>query len=408
MAYSKQAFYNTAGNIAYLAAQWLLTVVTTRMGGVGEAGILSYAISVGNLFFFVQMYGMRSYQVSDAGGQYAPRQYVRSRYVTVVAGLVSCAIFVAFSESGMEKGTAALLFLLYRSAEAISDAYFGELQKVGRLDILAKSMTAKGIVTVMVFSLALYLTGSLPVALFSIVPPAFFITLLYDRRRYMAFVQGARRGGLMRGVKGLLGDCFLLMVSTILPVVVTSYPRIVLDRLYGSELLGHYGNVSTPTVLIIAIVPNVLVPVMTLYGIWARSGEYGRLVRGFLLSIAGTVAFGGICMLGVLVLGDYVMAFVFTDAILPYVHYLYPLVAVMTVYAMTMCGNSLLVSVRRNRAVLLFSAAATTICCIACNIWVPAYGIWGAVLAMGLSYVVQFVGQALYIAVFAADRWGRA
>lgn len=399
MNYKSQAVYNTIGNISYLFSQWLLTVITTRMIGVDSAGVFSLAISAGNIFFFIQTYGMRSYQVSDVSGLYSPGQYVYSRYITAAIGILLCAGFVFFSGYDSEKASAILGFLLYRTFEAVSDVYFGELQKIGRLDILASSMVFKSISSVFIFTAVLAAARNLSAALFAVSAEAMLITLLYDRNRYIRLVPGSKDKLEPRNAIPPLKSCFSLMVSTLLPIIVTSYPKMKLDSFCGSEILGYYSNVSTPTVLITAVVPSILTPIMTLYGKWILGNEQKKLLRGYLLSLAGTIAFGVFCELGVLILGDYVMSFIFTDDILPYMRYLYPLLIVMTIYAMTMCGNSLLISLRKNKAVLIFSMLAALICVVISGLLISNYEIWGVIFSMGISYAVQLLCQFIYIAI---------
>lgn len=397
--YKKQIWYNSVGNVVYLICQWLLTVITTRATGVDDAGVIALAMSVGNIFFFIQAWGMRSYQVSDVSGQFAAKQYVYSRYTSSAAGVFLCICFLLITNYSMDKKCAILLFLLYRTFEAVSDAYFGELQKIGRLDILAKSMSVKGIASVLIFWAVIKHTYSLLIALLAIVVLSLLITVIYDRTRFGRFVEVSKEKLTVKEIISPLKVCLSLFISSILPIVVTSYPRIVLDRIYGSELLGYYGNVSAPTTIITAVIPSALVSVMTLYASWICDKEYKKLLRGFLASLAVTAAFGAVCALGVFLLGDFVMALVYTENILPYVHYLYPLLLSTTIYAATMCANSLLISLRKNRAVLIFSAAAMCCCILICGTLTEKYGITGVIAATGISYSIQFTGQLIYLAV---------
>lgn len=133
MNYKKMALLNTAGNIVYLFSLWILTVIVTRAIGFTAAGIFSLAMSIGNVFFMIQMYGVRSFQVSDVTGEYTPSQYFLSRYITAAAGVIFCIVYCLVCGYSMEKVAAILFYTLFRTCEAISDAYFGELQKIGRL-----------------------------------------------------------------------------------------------------------------------------------------------------------------------------------------------------------------------------------------------------------------------------------
>lgn len=399
MNYKKLAFYNTLGNLVYLFAQWLLTVLVVRISGIEAAGIMSLAISAGNIFFFIQSYGMRSFQVSDVKGEYSARQYVLSRYSTIIIGFVLCIFYCLICSYSIDKAGAIFGFLLYRSFESMSDVYFGELQKIGRLDILAKSMSLKGILSVVVFSVVLFFTRNLTFALISISILAMLITVLYDRRMFCKLITGEKIGFRLKDSFELLKVCFVLMVSVLLPVVITSVPRILLEQYHGTELLGYYGNVSAPPTLIIALIPGIITPFMTLYGNWIKEKQTKKLIIAFFVSIIVTIAFGLVCCLGVLLLGEPVMALIFTDEIIPYVHYLYPLIVVLTINAMTSCATALIISLRYNNDVFIHSVIASGVCIVISPYLIQNYEIWGVIYSMGISYFVQLIGLCISVAL---------
>ena len=397
MDYKKQALFNTIANVIYLIAQWFLTVIITKISGYEMAGVFSLAMSVGNIFYFIQMYGMRSYQASDASGEFCAVEYIHSRYTTVVIGMAMALGYLAFSGYAGEKLWAIILYTAFRSFEALSDAYFGELQKKGRLELAAISMTAKSVFMVILFAITLHFTKNLNYSLGVLVAEAIAFTFVYDRVQYKKVLQ-SEEGKLRKGgVKNLLITCFSLMLTTLFPIVVTSLPRVYLDRYYDSELLGYYGNVSTPTVLITAIVPNILIPFMTLYGQWFLERKFRKLLKGFAISIVGTIGLGLVCMLGVFLLGKPVMAILFTKEIVDYVWYLYPLIIEAVIYAFSMCGNSILISMRRNREILVFATVALLTCLFTCSFLVKKYDIMGAIVTMAIAYLAQFICQIVLI-----------
>ena len=69
--------WNTIGNIIYLGCQWLLSVVVVRISGsYADAGILTLAISITNIFTTLAAFSVRNYQVSDVGGKYQQSDYI--------------------------------------------------------------------------------------------------------------------------------------------------------------------------------------------------------------------------------------------------------------------------------------------------------------------------------------------
>ena len=62
--------WNSVGSIFYLGCQWLITVLVVRLSGVDEAGVLSLAMSVCNIWYCLSVYGMRNFQISDTENKY--------------------------------------------------------------------------------------------------------------------------------------------------------------------------------------------------------------------------------------------------------------------------------------------------------------------------------------------------
>lgn len=391
MNYRKLAFYNTVSNIVYLFALWVLTVIITRIIGFAGAGIFALAMSIGNIFFTFQLYGLRAYQVSDIIGEYKANQYIHARYITVTLGVTLCFAYCVLVGYSMDKTIPILCYMVFRSFEAISDAYFGELQKIGRLDILAKSMISKSILMVVVFTGALSVTKNLELSLLCIAILAAVISVFYDRLQFRHLLGVEAEKITFSSVRDLLSRCFPLMISTLIPIIVTSLPRIFLDFYNGEELLGYYGNISAPTVLITAIVPNVLFPVLTWYGKLIQQKEWRKLGRGFTISLLACWGLGVLAFVAIWLLGDFVMALVFTDAIVPYVHYMYPLVVATVIYACTMCGNSVLIALRKNMLVTVFSALSLLTAVLCCAPLVKYYSITGAIAVLGAAYTVQLL-----------------
>ena len=90
----KNMLWNTVGSVFYLACQWFLSVVVVRVGSYADAGILSLAMSITNIFATIALFNVRNFQVSDSDGEYTNGEYVFHRHLTCIGSLVLCAVFV--------------------------------------------------------------------------------------------------------------------------------------------------------------------------------------------------------------------------------------------------------------------------------------------------------------------------
>lgn len=390
-----QTIISVVGNVTYLFAQWMLTVLTTRILGYEAVGILTLAMSLGNVFVFVQFYGVRSFQSSDISRQYSSGDYFNARITTVLFGILACIVFVFICRYEYTVISSIVLFTLFRTFESISDVFFGEYQREGRLELVGYTMFLRGMLAIGFFYIGLIVFQSLNAALFIIVIESIGMTLLVDGIVYKKIVPW--KSGTLEGLKGILKECFPLLLATLLPTVITAFPRIALEQYYGTELLGFYGNVSTPAVIIITVVPTILASFMPVYGNLVVYGDNKTIRKLWKKTIIGTIVIMILCIIGVAFLGEPILSWIYTDAIAPYVHYLYYVLLATTLYAFTMCGAAVLTALRKNTQVCVCALISTIICLMISFPLIKAYSIAGAISVLIVSYMVQVIIQAVIV-----------
>lgn len=398
MNYKKQALYNTVGNVAYMAAIWLISVLIVHITGFEDAGVFSIAMSVGNVFFFIAVYGMRSFQGSDSLYQYSPGEYCAVRWITTGAAALCLAGYLIFAGYSIYISVAVIAYTLYKFAEAASDVFFGELQRVGHLEICGISMSVKGVLSIAVFCAVLFVTKNLPAALFSMALLALVILVGYDIKGYRKHCPAPHTAE-KKNVFSLLREGFPVLLSTMFPVVISAVPRLALEGYCGTEILGIYSSIAAPTALIITLVPNILAPFMTLFGHLYHEGNLKKLYRMLWVALVATAALGALACVLAYFLGDFVMGLVFGKEIVPHLGIFIPLILATTVYAFSMAANSVLISIRRPAFLTAFSAVALVLSLITAYPLVQRFGQMGAVWAYGLPFAAQFVLQLVFLTV---------
>ena len=176
----KNMLWNAAGNLIYLACQWVVTVLVTNLGQFRDAGILSIAMSVSATFQTLAMFGIRNFQVSDVEGKYSDTVYVGFRSLTCAAAMLGCMLFALIGGYRGETLAAVFLFMLFRLAENFSDVLHGIAQKNGRLDVAGKSFAIKGIGLLVLFLLGYRFGGALWVGLLCMALFSCLSTICYD------------------------------------------------------------------------------------------------------------------------------------------------------------------------------------------------------------------------------------
>ena len=392
----KQALYNTVGNIVYLLSIWLLTVFTTQLLNYEAVGNLTLAMALGNVFFLVQTYGIRSFQSSDMLYEYSPGIYLQTRFFTSLLGLLLCIITCLTLGYSWQCSLSIIMYLLFKTSEAISDVFFGDDQRQGKLEYAGYSLCLRGILTAVLFFAGAFFFRDLIWALFIITIGGILITLLLDFPIYRNLVVN-KMDVSNKEIVNLLRVCFPLLLTTLLPIVIIAYPRIVLEKYYGTELLGYYGNISSPSLLLTTIVPVMLVALYPKYGTMFNENNYLGIMKTWYRSLIGTIVLSVVCVLLIVGIGQPVLTFVYTEKILPYIHYLYFILFAMMLYAFTACNGTVLVVMRYTRALIVTVLIALVMCVTTSSLLICTYGINGAIASLVVAYAVQCVLQMCYI-----------
>lgn len=392
----KQTIIHSLGNTVYLLGLWFLTVITTRILGYSSTGVLTLAMSIGNVIATIQVFGARGYQSSDVSFNYSSKAYVVFRCISVIFGCLIGFVTCVILHYSLSVQIAILLFILVKSSESFSDALFGNDQRFGHLEYAGFSMLIRGVLLVVLFSIGVKVSNELNTSMLIVVLGGLALSLLVDLPLHNRTVE---KGGTVSGsiIINLIKECFPLLITLLIPSVITALPRIVLERFFGDETLGYYGNVSAPALLLTSVAPTILLALLPSYGNFIKDHNFKRVKEFWVKTIVCVIAFVLLAAVGVLFLGKIVLSFVYTDAIIPYVHYLYYILAAMMFYIITMCNNTVLVALRKSWGLTLTTVIALVVCVILSFIVIKPWGILGAVIALGIPYAVSAVVQIIWI-----------
>lgn len=391
MDFRKQAAINSIGSVVLMFGQWLISVLLVRMSGYEDAGIFSLAMTVSNVFSFFANYGLRNYQVSDVNGRYTQSQYILARVTTALVSVAACAAYLltAGGYSDVERW-AILLYLLYSNVNVLSDTLMGTLQLHDQLYINGYSNTLRGALCFAAFVGTYLAVHNLLAALGAMVLATLVLTAVYDWRCFRKVETPAvwcKADG--KAVARMLRVCFALMLSNILPVITTALPRRSIQKLEGTEQLGYFSSIFTPTVLITTLVPAIIIALVPKFAdAWNRRDRSG-LLRLVGQTYAFTMGFVLLAELAALVAGRFVMKLIFGAEILQYYDLLYWAILATGINALTYCGNAVLIAVGKNRAVAIGAAAAMVVTAALADNLVSIQGINGAAYVLMVAYALQ-------------------
>ena len=320
----KNLAWNTIGSIFYSACQWVITIIVIHIADFDIAGYLSLAMTMSSSFSAISLFSMRNFQVSDVVGEFDTSQYVSSRIWTSIIAFVSCAI-VANIGNSIFQALCIIAFMGIRVAEAIVDVCHGVNQKHGRYDLIGISYIIRGFVTVLSFTIILYTSNNLLATLFVMAILNLFFSILFDCRNtfnlesIMIDIKDTR-------IVNLLNKCFPLVIFTFLLSLENLIPKNVLQNIYGTEQLGIYSSISSPTLIVQVFASVIFNPFLPMFSEIYHSGD----VKHFRKLLHKTyLLLGGLCfvvIIGALLLGRIGLSILFGNEILQYYFLFMPII----------------------------------------------------------------------------------
>lgn len=386
-AVKRNILWNTIGNIFYLGCQWLMSVAVVRLSGNYEnAGILSLAISITNIFATLALFNVRNYQVSDLQEKYLQSDYIAHRFITCFSATLLCVIFCLINNYDRIASLSIIAYMMMRIIEAFADVFHGFLQKQWRLDIVGKSGVIRGTVLILTFGIAYKLTSILPISLFIMSALMAVAFLLYDVRLTKTM------GGLScrfekEKLIGITKECLPILGYGFLVNMIVPTARLFIERYHGEEALGYYGSVSTIAVIVQAAAMYVFTPLNGVISKYYTEGNQKEVLRISIKVILMLIVLTSVTIIAGELCGEFVLSLLFGKSILPFVYLLTPTILASGLMGVLWFLGMMLIVMRRIKLLVIGTLIGFCMSIVLSIGLIPQYKFDGANVAVILSLI---------------------
>ncbi len=392
----RNLLFNTAGSMFYFICQWLITgLLVERLAGVYNAGLLATAMTVTNVFLTLASYGMRTYQVSDAKERFSNSVYIASRVVTIAAAVLLCAGYTMVIGYGAEQAICIYIYLFYKLLESLTDVFHGCAQKKDRMDVIGISYAVRGLLSVAAFSLGLYLTQSLILALVLMTALCYGFSFWYDILRTRLFYLPLERPQASR-VGALLWECAPLAVYVFLNTAAASVPKLMLERMMGTNEIGIYNLVNSPVLILQVGVTYLFSPFITMFTEKLNNGDRRGFKKLAALITLGVFGVGVLGIAGVLLLGKWGLALLYGQDMVAYSPLLVPMVVCTVFTSLSLFYCMLLTVLREMRGLIGANLIGILVSLLISRPLIARYEMFGTSYATILALIVQCVALAVF------------
>ena len=258
-AQKKDYIWNSIGSFLQSAISPILLIVITRLNGVGDSGLFSFAMSLSVVFWAISLWGGRTYQVSDVKKEFSSGDYIVVRFISSLIVAVFSISFCILSGYDLIKTELIMVLVSFKILESIADSMYGVLQIHNRLYIAGISLTMKSVFSFMLFTLVDILTKNIIYGALSIFIVNIAVVIFYDIP-WMKRVEsvGLTKKNIMQAGK-IMKKTAEVFVVVFLTMFSLNIPRYFLDK-YHYDQIGYFGIMAMPITLLTLFISFVLQP----------------------------------------------------------------------------------------------------------------------------------------------------
>lgn len=388
--------WNSAGSIVYLVTQWIISIFVVRFSGVEDAGNLTLAMSVNNIFYSIAMQGIRNFQVSDTNEKYKDHTYVYNRILSCILSFGICLLYCGIIQYSSEQKICIIAYCLFKMSEALYDVYAGICQKNWRMDYIGKSWMVKGIVTLGAFVGFYLISGNLLWAILGMAISSYIVVGVYDVPKTHSLSQ-IRISLKDKDCLKLTIECFPLLCYLILSTIVPTIPRIFMERILGNYALGIYGSIATPTAIVQMGASYIFNPFLTLFAEQYNSGKIVQFRNTMKKCILTISCFSVIALIGGKILGKWGLNLIYGSEVAEYVSLLLPLILCTILTSLVWFLCALLTVVREFKGLIISNLIVVILSGISSIFCLKIFGMQGASIALGISLGVEILFLWLFL-----------
>lgn len=379
------------GSIVENGAKWAMFIVLTKQASPAAVGTFSLALAVATPVNILAQLQLRVALITDTRDEYPFGAYLAMRMVAMALSMLAI-LGIAAATYGLGATTALIALIgLAQAVVSLRDIWVGLAQKHERMDVTAYGGMIDGIVSLVLFSAAILVTGSVLWGACALIM-AHVITLVgYDMRRVRAVVDPALAIAPLwelHAMRRLFWAVLPLGLTTALVSLNSNIPRYFIEHSVGRDDLGYFAAIAYfvfAAQLIVGSLSRAASPrLAALYRQDRR--QYGALL-GKLVLIGGGLGMAGVLM--ALIAGKPFLRLMYSSAYAEESHILVLLMAAGGILYINSFFGMAISAARffRLQTLTYIVVALTTV--IACWILIPRLGLEGAAWAGIVSATVN-------------------
>lgn len=385
----KDLFWNTLGSTLNAFTSLFYMIIITRINGINDAGIFTFAFSTATLFYMIGIYAGRVFQVTDNTNT-SDRDYLSNKVICCILMLIVSIIFIVIKKYSLHKTLIISTLCFLKILEAFAEVFYAYFQKEHYLYKVGISLTLKTIISLIIFLVVDYLTKNLLLACSTLIISYLIIMIIYDLRIIKIkkiIIQKTN----WNNVSQIFTKGFFTFCLSFLTMYMINIPRYAIDSQMTDEFSTIFGILIMPASVMVLLAQFVLQPfIMKLKECLDRNNlkEFSNII---LKMIRVLVIFGIIALLAAYILGIPVLELLYNIELKQYKIVLLIILVGAIMYSITILLSNILISMRITFYQVLIYILNVVISYILSNILVNLSGVEGACISYCICMTICLI-----------------
>jgi O-antigen/teichoic acid export membrane protein len=233
-----------AGQSVYIVSQFCILIALARLGTVANVGQFGLATAIVTPIYWLTDLGLRTNKNTDADDTLTFANLFALRLITSLAGFAMILLAAVFYADDATTRAILVIYGAAKGVETLSDIAYGVLERHGQMRLFAQSIIARGLGSLVIFTLILWRTGSVSGAFVGQLVVWTLVYLLHDirhaRRLSAAEPQGIAWASIWHAAK----DSRHLGMGRFLSALANAVPRFIIEHFVGLVGLGLFTAIA--------------------------------------------------------------------------------------------------------------------------------------------------------------------
>lgn len=392
----KNFIWNSIGSTVNACVSLFLMIIVTRINGVNDAGIFTFAFSNACLLQVIGTYSGRSYQVTEKNENIKDNDYVHNRMISSFIMIIIGVLFAFIKGYEAIKLSVVVLLVVYKALDAFSESLYGILQKNDRLYQVGISLFLKGVLGTLVFVCADLLTKNMILSIILLIITNVAIILLYDLRATKKCDYKLSKIN-FESTLLIFKLGFWVFAFTFLTQYLINAPKYAIDNYLGNDIQTVYGIIAMPATVVLLVSNFLVQPFLTKFNNYVKEKDYKNLNKVLFKIILVLIVLFALAEIFLYFFGVFFLNLLYGIDLTNYLKDLLFIFGGAALYGITIVISNVLIAMRKTMSQTIIFIIDAVITFVMANYLVKASSIAGASLSYIFTMVILLI---LYIIIY--------